>query len=162
MSDFSQVASGSAQENSMESDEIPTYIFIIPTRKIFDERDLEEFKKSSCRTEITNFIKMCSKAVYGKKASDVNVTTTALTITKFQQFMDRLYALIDEVPPLHQPMRYGNRAFRAWHARMMVEAQAFLVDILGVVDHARAAVIELAPYLHGAFGVRTKFLLRII
>jgi len=31
---------------------------------------------------------------------------------------------VDEIPPIQQPMRFGNKAFRTWHARV-TEVSAF-------------------------------------
>ena len=32
--------------------------------------------------------------------------------------IDKMIAWVDEVPPVKQPMRFGNKAFRTWHARV--------------------------------------------
>ena len=69
--------------------------------------------------------------------------------------MDRLYSLVDEVPPIKQPMRFGNKAFRDWHAKMTEESNVFLLDILSSTQQESAS-IELAPYIADMFGNTTR------
>lgn len=141
------------EETSQEVADHGTSVqFIVPTKKIFDERDLEEFKKSQACHDISNFVKKCSKAVVGISASDETIVVSDV-ISKFQAFMSRLLDIVDEVPPIQQPMRFGNKAFRQWHSRLLVETGPFLTDLLSGFE-CTGASIELAPYLDGAFGVR--------
>lgn len=58
---------------------------------------------------------------------------------------------IDEIPPIQQPMRYGNKAFRSWHARLVREAPHVCERVAGA-----AAAVELAPYLTECFGNATR------
>ena len=37
---------------------------------------------------------------------------------KLTGILDTLLAWVDEVPPVKQPMRFGNKAFRTWHAKV--------------------------------------------
>jgi hypothetical protein len=138
-------ASNNARENDIND-------FVTPVRKIFDERDLEEFKKSDARIDIVKFVSMCAKSVVGKKVSDCTETSPA--VTTFVNYMTLLINLIDEIPPIPQPMRYGNKAFRQWHSRMSSESNTFLASFLLHMSPANtAAIIELFPYLTGSFGV---------
>lgn len=90
----------------------------------------------------------------------------------------RLRALVDAVPPLPQAMRYGNKAFREWHARMLALALPLAGDVVaaaapagggggggaGVPPAAAAArvatpaalALELAAYLVESFGSATR------
>ena len=34
------------------------------------------------------------------------------------EFLDTLDKLIEEYPPIDQPQRFGNQAFRSWHKRL--------------------------------------------
>jgi len=84
-----------------------------------------------------------------------------------------LRALVDAVPPLPQAMRYGNKAFREWHARMLTMALPLCGEVVaaaappgggGVPPAAAAAgvptpaalALELAAYLVDAFGSATR------
>jgi len=66
-----------------------------------------------------------------------------------------LSAWVDEIPPLRDhKQRYGNKAFRTWHARLVQEAPALMADVLGET-HRRAAT-EMVAYLTVAFGNETR------
>jgi len=59
-----------------------------------------------------------------------------------------------EHPPLKQPMRFGNKAFQSWHARLKADLPAMLVALLP--EGIQMATIELAPYLEDSFGNATR------
>jgi serine/threonine-protein phosphatase 2A activator len=61
---------------------------------------------------------------------------------------------VADIPPATQAMRYGNTAFRVWHARLTERSQELLLRVLPP-DLAGAAV-ELGPYLVDAFGNATR------
>lgn len=72
---------------------------------------------------------------------------------------------VDTIPPMQQPMRYGNKAYRTWHARLAAEAPAICRSLLlgeGAAaaadppEHLRGAEVELIPYLCDAFGNATR------
>ena len=60
--------------------------------------------------------------------------------------MNRANQLITETPPIQQPMRFGNRAFKLWHERFCSEANTFIRDEL-LPENLKDAAIELAPYI---------------
>lgn len=63
-------------------------------------------------------------------------------------------AWVDETPPEQQPMRFGNKAFRTWHARVAAKSETFIRGLLPE-QHA-AAWIELRPYWLDCFGHPTR------
>ena len=131
---------------------------------IYNAEDFEQFKKSEAMAEINGFVKACADAIVGKKNSEHGLsssgnggdsTASSLLLQKVVAFMQRLHALVDEIPPLKQPMRFGNKAFRQFHARLVErEAPAFLADLLPPA--LQAAVPELAAYLGASFGNETR------
>ncbi len=46
------------------------------------------------------------------------------------KLLDSLEEWVEDFPPLSQPMRFGNRAFRDWHARLVDQAPALLTEVL--------------------------------
>ena len=48
---------------------------------------------------------------------------------------------VDEIKPIEQPMRYGNKAFRIWHARLAREGPRLCRGLLP--DDKAGAVVEL-------------------
>lgn len=61
---------------------------------------------------------------------------------------------MDEVPPASQSLRYGNPAFRTWHARVVEAAQKLMRDVLP--ENRAVAAPELATYLADSFGNPTR------
>jgi hypothetical protein len=129
--------------------------FVKPQRAIYDENDLEEFKKSQFLKDFTKFIQLLSDSVVGIKVSDTSYTVCD-PIEKFERFMQSLHDLVDEIPPIQQPMRFGNKAFRDWHARLGERANEFLDTLLPEDMIIRGAKTELVPYLQMSFGNETR------
>lgn len=61
---------------------------------------------------------------------------------------------VDQFPPLQQPMRYGNKAFRSWHAKLLREAIPACKRLL--TPTTQGAEVELAAYLCDSFGNATR------
>ena len=144
--------------------------YFVPHRMIFNAHELELFKKSETAAELAGFVKACADAIVGKKISDVgkNISDSEASssssssssssntengdgiIEKVVTFLHQLHAMIDEIPPLKQPMRFGNKAFRTFHTRLCEESVIFLQQLLPL--HQQEASVELAAYLSTAFG----------
>lgn len=57
-------------------------------------------------------------------------------IERLVSMMDKLHDWVDEIPPLQQPMRFGNQAFRQWHARLVDRSPDMIKDLLPPVGDA--------------------------
>lgn len=68
--------------------------------------------------------------------------------------IDRLNVIVDEVPPIEQPQRFGNKAFKTWYERLQGAADELLREALPVEAHP--AIVELKIYLTEAFGNSTR------
>lgn len=123
-----------------------------PVRGINNSNDLDNFKKSETFAELSGFVKACADAVASKKTSDE--MPVSAVISKIVEFMNRLYDLVGEFPPLKQPMRFGNRAFKQFHSRLCELSPAFVADILQ--GNSADANFEVASYLNTAFGNETR------
>ena len=76
--------------------------------------------------------------------------------------LQTLSSWIDEIPPISQPTRFGNRAFRTWHARLVERAPVLLSEMLhGPSNHPEtnnqsSATVrqeqEISSYLLNSFG----------
>jgi len=69
--------------------------------------------------------------------------------------MNSLSIAVEEIPPLKQPMRFGNKAFRQWHERLSIETSKFLSDILPSSILVNVSK-ELSPYILDMFGNPTR------
>eukprot|EP01036_Dinobryon_divergens_P045138 gene45138-60270_t len=111
----------------------------LPVKQIFSSGDLDKFKGSSTFNEILEFVKACGDSIIGTPIS-AEESISCPTVRKIELFMTRLSALVDEIPPLEQPMRFGNKAFRLWYARVGQEIPAFVSDLLGDTGSGTAAI----------------------
>jgi hypothetical protein len=125
----------------------------LPLRHIFSPADLRSFQSSPVYTDVLSFLGSLNAAVAGK-ALDAEVPESP--------FCGRLLALlrmlegwVAEYPPLKQPMRFGNKAFRDWHARLVREGVAQCAALLAA-PAGGAAPLQLASYLADAFGNPTR------
>ena len=57
-------------------------------------------------------------------------TATTTICTKAVAMLGQMEGWVDEIPPEQQAMRFGNRAFKDWHARMLAELPAMLAELL--------------------------------
>ena len=126
-----------------------SHTFVTPERSIFDAGDVERFKESSTVQELMSFMKAAAESVIGLKVSDAE-TMECDVLTKYEGFIGKLKGLIEKIPPISQPSRFGNKAFRTWHAAMVEETALFLDDLLP--EELKGAAVELTPYITGAFG----------
>ena len=59
------------------------------------------------------------------------MTETALPekMQPFLDYFDKLDQWLDEVPPIEQPMRFGNKAFKVWVDKIREHAVEDLITI---------------------------------
>jgi len=123
--------------------------FVRPSRGIMNPEDFEAaWKTSESLSEILEFVKLCTESVIGKRISAVDGKCEI--VDKFVSFMKLMQNKVEEIPPLKQPMRFGNKAFKQWYACLIEETDKFLDDLLPA--ELSGAKVELAPYIITAFG----------
>jgi hypothetical protein len=115
-----------------------------PVRCIHTSSDLEVFKKSESFLEITGFVKACADSVIGKKVSDSYPISE--NISKIVGFLDRLHDTVGEIPPLKQPMRFGNKAFKIFHSRVCEESFR-LVSLSNPTSYLLSLSLSLSLFL---------------
>lgn len=126
-----------------------SHTFVTPERAIFDAGGVERFRESPTVQELMSFMKAAAESVIGLKVSDAE-TIECEVLTKYEVFIAKLKDLIEQIPPISQPSRFGNKAFRTWHAAMVEETATFMDDLLP--QELKGAAMELSPYITGAFG----------
>lgn len=141
---------------SFDSSSNPTVFSCAKPRKaINSDEDLARFLKSPAYEEIANFVKSCAEAVVGRRCRPFGEASESPVVQKFSDFMDRGFALIDDVPPLKQPMRFGNKAFRTWLQQMETEAPAVFREMLPP-EQQEPLGVELLAYAREMFGNDTR------
>jgi serine/threonine-protein phosphatase 2A activator len=68
--------------------------------------------------------------------------------------LDTLDAWLAEFPPLDNPQRFGNKAFRLWHGKLVESAESLMKEALPETMHV--AIPELSEYLTKGFGNETR------
>ncbi|TNV76688.1 hypothetical protein FGO68_gene11535 [Halteria grandinella] len=127
------------------SSEEPTHTYVIPSKKIDDPMTLEKFKKSDAHKDLLGFIAMLAASVKNSRMSETPLPSSLEPLYNYLATLDQW---IDEIPPVQQPMRFGNKAYRTWQDRVIKESDSMLA---GIVTKSEA-VAEVKSYLLESFG----------
>lgn len=87
-----------------------------PQKKIKTQLDMALWQKSKAYFYLVKFITALSECIRNKKLSDPVETTDV--IDEILNTFKQLKELIQKHPPVQQPSRYGNIAFRSWFKAM--------------------------------------------
>ncbi|KAL2266065.1 hypothetical protein VTJ83DRAFT_5417 [Remersonia thermophila] len=82
------------------------------------------------------------------------------SVVRLRELLAKLEALIDEAPPERGPRRFGNPAFRKWHALLQERAEGLLREHLPAetleVWGEQGVLQEVTSYFVGAFGSKER------
>jgi len=128
--------------------------YCVPTKAITSPMAVTQFCASETYAATLRFAQDLQAAARGRPLrGEVPMTPIC---TKAVAMLGQMEGWVDEIPPEQQAMRFGNRAFKDWHARMLAELPAMLAELLALApagpDALRDAAVELGPYLSGSFG----------
>lgn len=84
--------------------------FTNPQKMILNYQNLELFLNSKIYASYIDFLIQTSESVKGKKVSDTQNISNFLQ--KLINILEQIESWLKDYPPLYQPMRYGNKAFR--------------------------------------------------
>lgn len=164
---------------SITTGEPQTSQYVVPVRGIFNVTELKAFQSSQTYAELMHFVQACAESIRGFEfpsssssipsaaavaadCAEVDVASTAEgdvgsghVISKLAEYLEQLAQWVDEIPPMKQPMRFGNKAFRDWHARLLRETPSYLLALLEPYGLS-GAERELSAYLCSAFGNETR------
>lgn len=81
------------------------------------------------------------------------MTETEITdnLIPLAEYLDKLNRWVDEVPPVEQPMRFGNKAFKTWLERIITNADTD-IPALSTIPNFHLALPEITHYLVESFG----------
>ncbi|XP_031624658.1 serine/threonine-protein phosphatase 2A activator [Contarinia nasturtii] len=126
--------------------------YVVPVRSVKSVNDMAFWEKSTAYYDIIGFINAISQAIQGKKLS-TKVDASPIADNLVQVF-EVLNKLVDETPPLEQPQRFGNKAYREWFEKMKIQSPDLLKRALPAEFHP--ALIEVAEYFTESFGNATR------
>mmetsp|Transcript_95008 Transcript_95008/g.164992 ORF Transcript_95008/g.164992 Transcript_95008/m.164992 type:complete len:422 (+) Transcript_95008:27-1292(+) len=158
----SQVASPTEQASASPSTAAAAPTYQVPRKRINSQRDLEIFTKSRLCEQLLSFAGELSQATRGIEISASHLDSASPIVKALVEVLDELERWIDDFPPLQQPMRFGNKAFRQWHARLVERAHPLMREALRKARPSaedastEALALELSHYLRGSFGDETR------
>lgn len=65
--------------------------------------------------ELMTFLRLCNDAVTGVRASSLRPTSIGAgsdTVSRIVAMLRQMEIWVDDFPPIDEPMRFGNKAFR--------------------------------------------------
>ncbi|XP_062551514.1 serine/threonine-protein phosphatase 2A activator isoform X2 [Armigeres subalbatus] len=137
----------------MAASDVPVkYDFKIPEKNIKNVMDMAIWEKSEAYYDIFGFISSMCVALQGTKQSQT--LEYSPVIQKLIDALRRLEQLAIETPPVDQPARFGNVAFRSWFQKMQSESATLIEE--AIPDQLRDAVPELNVYFAESFGNATR------
>ena len=98
-------------------------------RRIVDPAALHTWKRSKAYADVMSFISELCGAVQGRRLTDDVPTSPFVRATC--ELLDEAAGWVDDIPPTKQAMRYGNTAFRGWHAKMCERTPEMMRSLLG-------------------------------
>ncbi|KAK7861802.1 hypothetical protein R5R35_000570 [Gryllus longicercus] len=132
--------------------DLENHPFMVPKRAVLTIEDMHVWEKSEAYADYLGFIMTLNDAVKGistaTKCSESEVTKGMVLL------LDKLDQWIDETPPVEQPQRFGNQAFRQWYSKLKQRCDSLLQIALPAKFHR--AVPELNAYLTEGFGNSTR------
>jgi serine/threonine-protein phosphatase 2A activator len=120
----------------------------VPRKCIVSQADVQRFLGSQAYRSLQAWLRALNQAVLGRPNSTPIPLCPA--VEGCLALLERLDRMVDDTPPEQGQMRFGNKAFRTWHAKLSAAAQE--LHALVVPPEQKEAVQELVPYLLDSFG----------
>jgi hypothetical protein len=161
----------------------------VPRRGIYNDVDMKSFMESSTKKELLGFVEAMGKScafgaeqeVQDEIAFDPTNPLKGLppSMACLHGALRQMITWVDDFPPTNpESARFGNPAFREWHARLLSRSMAILTAVLqcrdtgvsnedasklgwdaaaGTTTASEDASIEhVSCYLHDSFGHATR------
>jgi serine/threonine-protein phosphatase 2A activator len=125
--------------------------FIEAKKLITSPMHLETFHKGPGYQIVMDFICALQKSVEGKTSQDCLISTENKCLTNFSKVLNQLQDLIKETPPLENPQRFGNKAFKLWYDKVEAIYDELISQII-VKEKDPNLDLELKSYFLDCFG----------
>uniref|UniRef100_A0A1B6C8Y1 Serine/threonine-protein phosphatase 2A activator n=1 Tax=Clastoptera arizonana TaxID=38151 RepID=A0A1B6C8Y1_9HEMI len=129
-----------------------THEYTVPIRAVLKMEDMAVWEKSEAYYEYLGFISAMNEAIKGKTLQIDCLQTDV--ISGLLQLLNKVDDWIAEIPPLEQPQRFGNKAFKIWYTRLKENCPELLQEALPTKFHR--AISEIKEYLIESFGNSTR------
>ena len=126
--------------------------FRAPFKAIATPADVQAWVRCETYRDLVGFVTEMQRACLGTTLPDnaEDAPSMSPVCTAAMAMLDTMEGWVEEIPAIQQGMRYGNTAFKDWHARLVQEAPALLEAVLP--PPLLPAAVELGPYLQASFG----------
>ncbi|KAH8282211.1 hypothetical protein KR054_006140, partial [Drosophila jambulina] len=114
--------------------------------------DLTQWQRSRAYHDLIGFINGTSSAIQGIKTTDEMHESEMLR--KLLGLFESLEKLVEQHPPLEQPQRFGNKAYRDWALEMREQLPQWLHQLLPAAKQKHQTELEM--YLMESFGNATR------
>ncbi|XP_018577245.1 serine/threonine-protein phosphatase 2A activator-like isoform X2 [Anoplophora glabripennis] len=129
------------------------HVFVTPVKLVKTVDDMQQWDKSEAYFEYLGFIFALNESVKGKSNSQGSENASE-AVNNVVKLMCTLSKWIDEIPPIQQPQRFGNQAFKTWYNKLKNSAIELLQSILP--EDLFRAIPEIMVYLVEGFGNSTR------
>lgn len=141
-----------AKQDSVAKTLPPNHRFLEPQKAVKTITDMAIWEKSEAYMEYTGFIATLNEAIKGKPLSvDCKISPN---VKKIIYVLEKLDKLIDDYPPVEQPQRFGNTAFREWLTKVKSSTTELLQEAIHPDLHL--AIPEIKVYFEESFGNATR------
>lgn len=126
--------------------------YCVPRKAIATPMDVTRYCASDTYAATLQFARDLQAAARGRQLRQEVAMSPMCTQTV--AMLRQMEAWVADIPPHEQAMRFGNRAFKDWHAKLVAELPTLLAELLacGGPEALSDAAVELGPYLSSAFG----------
>ncbi|KAH7827251.1 phosphatase 2A activator [Monocercomonoides exilis] len=125
----------------------------IPRKEIHSLELTEFYQRTEAYRRLLSFIARVNESICSKKLRDP-IPPFHRALNAAIDVLDQLNQLIEQNPPEKQSQRYGNPAYRKWHAAIEAKAGEFMESILG--EEMKVEKETLIPYFNDSFGNSTR------
>ncbi|XP_023011968.2 phosphotyrosyl phosphatase activator [Leptinotarsa decemlineata] len=136
-----------------EPDHIANHVYVTPMKLVKNMDDMMQWDKSEAYFEYLGFIYAINDSIRGKSNSQGSANASE-EINKLVGVLDTINQWIDDIPPVQQPQRFGNIAFRDFYKKLKDQAIPLLQTIFP--EYLYRAIPEIMVYLVEGFGNSTR------
>ncbi|KAL0273462.1 UNVERIFIED_CONTAM: hypothetical protein PYX00_006118 [Menopon gallinae] len=126
--------------------------YVTPKRAVMKMEDMTMWEKSEAYQEYLGFFISLNESVKGKSIHGKYPESPC--VQSMVDLLETMEHWIDEYPPVEQPQRFGNQAFKSWYKRLSQDAIELLQKALPV--RLYRAIPEIMVYLVEGFGNPTR------
>lgn len=95
---------------------------------IVDQRTLKTWQRSESYRDVLTYVQELSTAIGHRRLTEE--LPTSPRVRAVCDALDKMRRWIAEIPPAKQAMRYGNTAFKGWHARLLEYAPSLMQQLV--------------------------------